>query len=321
MTILLTGIRQRLLLGLFCGLLSGSGLAGDLEGFDLLGKSVKDRANGALALLGYVAIPDMTTSSLSIDSGSAGSIPFQMTQFAGGFTVSDEVPLYLEGGIGISRYDPKYIASDGQEERIIPIKWNSLAGTVGAGWDFAINEKWTFRPMGNFTLGHVESDSSLLARLLEIDDLEAFQFLKDGRLSAYGLGASVMLDYEDYQPDYEVDVELRLTHLNLHSWSNSSEAVEGSAVATTAALWSRYRAPTGYQVLDRPLRYVLEGSYSNFMGDQRGALGFSYLTQLGVGLELDTSSLTRWVSRVRAVARFVFGDNVRGYSLGLAASF
>jgi hypothetical protein len=37
-----------------------------------------------------------------------------------------------------------------------------------------------------------------------------FDFLDGGRLNAYGLGGSLMLDYEDYRPDEEIDIELTL---------------------------------------------------------------------------------------------------------------
>lgn len=56
-------------------------------------------------------------------------------------------------------------------------------------------------------------------------------------------------------------------------------------------------------------------------GAQAGVLGFNYLTTLGAGLELDTTAHEVYVTRVRAVVRYVFGNNVSGVSLGLAASF
>ena len=74
-------------------------------------------------------------------------------------------------------------------------------------------------------------------------------------------------------------------------------------------------------MLDRPLRYVLEFSHSRYLGSQSDILGFDRLTSLGLGLELDTSAHKVFVTRVRAVMRYVFGNNVSGVSLGLAASF
>jgi hypothetical protein len=37
-----------------------------------------------------------------------------MSQLAGGFTISKTTPVYLEGGIAYSRYDPTFILSNGR---------------------------------------------------------------------------------------------------------------------------------------------------------------------------------------------------------------
>lgn len=42
---------------------------------------------------------------------------------------------------------------------------------------------------------------------------------------------------------------------------------------------------------------------------------------LGAGLELDSSAYDVFITRTRLVGRYVFGTNVRGFSVGLAVSF
>jgi hypothetical protein len=42
---------------------------------------------------------------------------------------------------------------------------------------------------------------------------------------------------------------------------------------------------------------------------------------VGFGLELDSSAHNGFVTRWRAVARYKFGPDLRGWSLGLALSF
>jgi len=131
-----------------------------------------------------------------------------------------------------------------------------------------------------------------------------------------------MLDYERVREDTTVDVELRYTDIRLRTYGNTSAAVQGEASARTANVYARYRAPTGMRALDRPVRYVLEFSHSRYLGDQTEVLGFDYLSTLGAGLELDTSKYNPlYVTRLRAVMRYMFGNNVSGVSLGLAASF
>lgn len=99
---------------------------------------LQKRANGVLALMSFSIVPDITTSSLSIGSGggsTSGSTEFFMTQLGGGDTISDSVPIYLEGVLAGSRYDPTFVATQGAETRSIPTKWNSLSATGGIGWN------------------------------------------------------------------------------------------------------------------------------------------------------------------------------------------
>jgi len=54
--------------------------------------------------------------------------------------ISRTTPVYLEGGIAYSRYDPTFLATSGQETRDIPVKWVSATLNGGVGWDFPVAE-------------------------------------------------------------------------------------------------------------------------------------------------------------------------------------
>jgi hypothetical protein len=289
--------------------------------FTVTGTRLQERVNGALSLMQYNLAPEITASSLSISGGDAGTTGLSMAAVGGGFTWSKSFPLYLEGNLAYTRYDPTFVASDGAEEREIPVKWNSLAGTVGIGWDFPIARELTLRPMANFTLGYLTSDLTIAGRILEGETGKDLEFLRKGHLNAVGYGGSLMLDYEHYRENYEIDVETRLTNIWLESYGNTSEAVQGSALAQTLGVWARWRAPTGLRALDRPVRYVTEFAYSYYFGPNGDMLGFNHLTSLGLGLELDTRAFDRIVTRWRLMARYRFGQNVTGWSVGLGMSF
>lgn len=277
--------------------------------------------NSILALMSFTVFPDVTTSNLAIEDASSGDPGLWQTTLGGGFTVSADVPLYLEGTLGYSRYDPRFVASDGTEERVIPTRWNSLTLSGGIGWDIPLREKLKLRPLFNFMLGHLETDASIGGRILDDEIGADLSFLEHGRTNAYGLGGSLMLDLEDYLPAREIDVEVRYSYLRLSSFAESSDLAKGDFNANNLGIWARWREPSGRVLLDRPLRYVYEVSYTGFFGEQRATLGFNRLTSLGLGLELDTSAHMDLVSRVRLVARYMFGSNVSGASLGVAVSF
>jgi hypothetical protein len=289
----------------------------------IFGPGVQRQANAVLSLMSYSVVPDLASSSLSIKSAQTDNPGIVMSQLGGGFTMSKTFPLYLEGSIAYSRYDPTFVSTDGADSRRLPTRWNTFAGTVGIGWDFPLTDdkELVIRPILNASLGNVSSDLKLATAVVQHVTDRDINFLNGGTLNAYGLGGALMLDWEHYRPEHDIDIELRYTSIHLQSFGGSAPAVQGSVTSQTANLYARWRAPTGLIALDRPLRYVLELSHSHYFGAQAGVLGFNYLTTLGAGLELDTTAHEVYVTRVRAVVRYVFGNNVSGVSLGLAASF
>ncbi|MBC8166877.1 MAG: autotransporter domain-containing protein [Bryobacteraceae bacterium] len=307
-----------LALGIACALAPSLTLA---QTFELTGERIEKRMNGVLALMGFMLTPDVTTGSLSISNEPTGNPDIGMTSLGGGVTMGKDFPLYLEGTAGYSRYDPTFVASDGMQERSIPTKVNAFSATGGIGWDFPVAKELVLRPVFNFSYGHVESDASLAGRFVESETGVTLDFLRNGTLNAYGLGGSLVLDYEHYRPEHEIDIEWRYTNIYLQSYGGSSTAVQGSADAESLNLWARWRAPTGITMLERPLRYVLEYAHTGFFGDLDGALGFNHLNSIGAGFELDSSKYDIIVTRTRLVARYKFGENVRGWSVGFAVSF
>jgi len=289
------------------------------------GYSLQQTANGVLGLLGYNVVPDVTASSLSISRGDQSDTGLQTTQFGLGFTVDPDFPLYLEGFLGYSRYDPRFVFSEGTEKTTLPTRWNNVSGTIGVGWDFPIIEGLVFRPILNAALGHVETDASVLARLLESKYNRELAFLKRGRMNAYGLGGSLMLDLNIPRPGYEIDLELRYTDIRLSTYGATTTLVRGEAEAKTFNIWGRVRWPMEAEMFGRPLRWVVDFSHSRFLGDQV-ALGFDHLTKVGGGIEMNVGryELGVWdfnMQSIRIVGRYLFGQNVSGASIGLAVSF
>jgi hypothetical protein len=278
---------------------------------------LQKRANAVLTLMGFALTPDVTTGSLSISDQSAGNPYFRQTSISGGGTLRRQ-RLYLEGTLAYGRYDPTFTASVDGEALRIPVKWDSLLGTGGVGWDFPVARQLVLRPIFNISLGRVESQATVPPP--PAASRSALDFLGHGELNAAGLGGSLMLDYERYDAERELDAELRYSSIHLQSFQSSS-AVQGHALAQTFSFWSRYRAPTGWTALERPVRYVLEYAYTRFLGDLEGALGFDYVNSIGAGLELDTSRYEGYATRVRLLLRYKVGNTVSGWAIGLGASF
>ena len=114
------------------------------------GHAIKQRADAVLTLMSYTVVPDVTASDLNI----------------GGATLSESFPLYLEGTMGYSRYDPRFVVSNGEQTRNVPTKWNSLTTTGGVGWDFSLHRdslggNLVLRPIVNVMLVTLASDARI----------------------------------------------------------------------------------------------------------------------------------------------------------------
>ncbi|MGV0963635.1 MAG: hypothetical protein ACOYBT_07070 [Polynucleobacter sp.] len=281
---------------------------------------LKKRTDAFMTITGYSLTPDVTTGSLSITDKGGNNPNLQMISLGGGDRISANFPLYLEGTVAVNRYNPTFTDGIGNTSVTVPVHWNGITGTGGIGWDFPLTDNLRIRPIANIMLGHVESDLSIAGRYIQNNNGVDLQFLNKGRMNAYGAGGSLMLDYEDYKPEREYDVELRYTNIAINTF-DSSAAVQGSADSQSLGLWARARYPTPLTVLERPLRAVFEVAHTEFLGQLRGALGFDSLSSVGTGVEIDRSASDPMFSRVRLVFRYQFGQNVRGTSIGLAASF
>ena len=134
----------------------------------IVGTTPRSVSKGVLDLLSYSVVPDGTASALQLDrSGGSDDIGITLGQLGAGFTFSDTFPLYLEGYLGYGRYDPRFVFSDGEEERQLPTRWDQVALTVGIGWDLRLAKSLYLRPILNAAVARVTSDTALAGRLIE----------------------------------------------------------------------------------------------------------------------------------------------------------
>lgn len=286
--------------------------------FEVVQRILKRHSDAFLGIMAFQVTPDVTASSLSVRHSDTGNPSLDMFSTGAGFTWSDSFPLYMEGNISGARYDPAFVASNGTETRSLPLKWDSAAISVGIGWDFRLTDHLVLRPVLNGAVATLVSDIRIVQ--FKANDVLGtdIRWLNGKTLKATGYGGSLILDYEYYVPDYEIDVELRYTYMQLRTFDTEGP-LRGKGETNNLNLWTRWRAPiSDWQAFGNPVRYVLEATHTEFLGEQRGSLGFDSLTSLGLGLELEPGWL---FDRTRVMGRYVFGDNVSGFSVGFAVTF
>ena len=302
-----------------------------LERIDAIRSGLRARPGGVLGLMGYNMIPDGSANALQINRTTAsgedeGSPTFTLSQFGAGFTLSESFPLWLEGYVGTARYDPRAVFTNLGARRS-PLRWNNVTTTIGIGYDIRLGEYLWLRPIVNLSAGYAASDSALFGTFINYRTGRDIQSLTDKHMNVRGLGGSLMLAYYDYRPERDIDVELRYSQIQLRTFGDTLPAARGSSTAQTLGLWTRYRWPTGWEAFGRPVRWVLDGSFSYYLGDQTDIIGFTWSAKLGGGIEIDVGrhefgAMGLQLSRLRLVARYFIGDNnITGTSVGIGMSF
>ena len=304
--------------------LAGPAGATDYDWDDIFGAAIRAQAESALAVLGFATVPSETASALALDTGNnpGRTYDFIAGQLGGGFRWGEDLPIYLEGYIGYNRFDPVLLVTEGARTSALPLKWTSVAATGGVGYEFDLSPDLVLRPLVHVALGRVQSDISVGTQVIANElgiDTDAMQ---NGGLTAGGLGASLALVYNRrWENDYEADISLRYTDIRLQPIAGDRDLV-AEAEASTAALWSRLRIPTPWRAFDRPIRTVAEFSASYLPGDQGEIIKEDWLAQLGAGGEIDLKNTwVPWVTTTRLMFRYTWGEQLKGYSLGIAASF
>lgn len=302
-----------------------------LDRLDALQANLARRGPGVLGLMGYTMVPDGSANAVQVNratasSGGLGSSVLSLSQFGFGFTWSESFPLFTEIYAGYARYDPRAVFS-GITARRTPLRWNNFTSTIGVGYDIRLAEYLWLRPILNASLGFAAGDATLFGAFVSYRTGRDISALTDRRVNVYGLGGSLVLAYYDYRPERDIDVELRYTQLELQTLGDTVRPARGRSSAKTLGLWTRYRWPTGWEAFGRPVRWVLDGSASVYLGDQEQVIGFGWSAKVGGGIEVDVGryevgAMGINLSRVRLVARYFFGDNnVTGVSVGVGMSF
>ena len=283
-------------------------------------------------LMGYNVTPDGSANAITVNrrSGSPGggeaAPTLTLGQFGFGFTVSKSFPLFLESYIGYARYDPRTLFT-GATARQLPLRWNNVAATIGVGWDIRLTDYLVLRPILNGSVGYAASDAALFGTFVRPAHRRRSLDARDLHVHVAGLGGSLMLAYYDHRPARDIDVELRYTQIRLETFGDTVQAAYGSATAQTLGLWGRYRWPTRWEAFGRPIRWVLDGSATTYLGDQREALGFAWAMKLGGGIEFDVGRFEVGaaginLSLARLIGRYFVGDRgVTGISFGIGLSF
>ena len=212
--------------------------------------------------------------------------------------------------------------------------WSSPSGVPGT-----FGSSWTAYSVGAGVLAKVALAPGItlepgidvaLARLRNrtsyVGSAALLQPAFDGLLFNWNAGAwlvtpGIALEWTDAVAEGTALVRGHVARSWVASFDETDPVQQFREATNVYSVRAEYSHPTGWQVFDRAVHWVAYGSYAGFFGANRDVLGFSSVAELGGGLELPIIAERAKAERLRLSAGYLFGSDVRGWSVGLSVEY
>ncbi len=269
-------------------------------------------------LLGTTLAEEISGASFRVDGG-AGAEDTRFRTLRLPWSAKHELAslpgvLHLEASAGLLVGQDFFEVDTPSGRATVRQDWTLAGGLVGAGWDFPLHERWVLRPGATLALAYLEND----ARYNEAGEVELAPLL-DGILVnwdgwAVSPAANLTLERPRDPAALAVGFETRYTLARTNVFDATSEVQEGSDSSRILAARLELGAP-----LDQAPDGLVRSAWDVFLGGmhlsdvEREALGFDRILELGAGWSKDWPRLPP----LRFSVGWIYGDDVRGYSLGV----
>jgi len=203
---------------------------------------------------------------------------------------------------------------------------DAFTGLAGVGLDIpvlaALGGRTVLRPILLAGYARIDSNTRFSGPNATSLAQRTQGLITDASLDSLLLGGAIALVHDRaLGGGIDLQVGLRfnqLADIGLQATDPALNTTNGFSVTTAAV---ELKGPTGLDIGGLPLRWIGFAAGTWMFGQGSDALGFSSFAELGAGLELGTTGHLPWVQAISLRGSGLFGDNVTGWSVGLAMSF
>ena len=278
---------------------------------------------GYAQMINLSATPDLSAASYRIDAIDPSAdldvlrLPYQAKWLA----LSDKADLYWRVEAGWLQF--------GQD-----FAWNptpDAAGTLGSKWTaysvgagvlakVRLGGGWSVEPALDMALARLQNRTSYggSATVLQpVLDGVLFNWNADAWLVTPGIA----LEWTGAAGEGSIRVRGHVARSWIASFDETDPVQRFREATNIYSVRAEYVQPTAWKAFERRLSWVAYGSYAGFFGANRDVLGFDAVAEVGGGLELPVTPGATKAERVRFQAAYLFGDGVRGWTLGLGLQY
>lgn len=285
--------------------------------------SESDIRNSAIAFVNTTSSPGLEGATLNVDTADRDSEQWRSSLgFNAEVTLKNHIfnAFWGLGLVGGSLDDNiQLIADNGQ-----PVSLNltrdivSLRGSFGLV--FPVNEHFKLRPVLTLAISDVRNTTTADGILDNNNNPTTVTFNNSAQIGS--TTGSIDALYWYWRDDYKLELSAHYNLIYSDSFSEDNPILNTHAWNSTIQLKSRISGPTSLISKARPWRWQAYVNHTNFIAQEKRALGYTGLFEIGTGLE--------WQLNVKPLDWFgwqyigfnvgvITSRNVDGFNVGLTA--
>ena len=292
-----------------------------LSGLSAISES--DIRNSAIAFVNTTSSPGLEGATLNVDGTQRDSDQWRSSLgFTAEITLKDHIfnAYWGLGIVGGSLNDRIQLTGDNGQ----PVKLDltrdivSLRGSLGLV--FPINQHFKLRPVLTLAVSDMQTQS-VIDGILDINNNPAtLTFDNSAQIGSTTGSIDALFWY--WHDNYKLELSAHYNLIYTDSFSDDNPILDTHAWNSTAQLKSRISGPTSLTTSARPWRWLAYANHTNFLTQEKTALGYTGLFEIGTGLE--------WQLNVKPLDWFgwqyigfsvgvITSRNVDGFNIGLTA--
>ena len=292
-----------------------------LSGLSAISES--DIQSSAIAFVNTTSSPGLEGATLDVDDAARKSNQWRSSL---GFTAEVTLKDYIFnaywglGLVGGSLNDRIQLTGDTGEPVQLDLTRDIVSLRGSMGLVFPINQHFKLRPVLTLAISDMQT-KSIIDGLLDSNNNPTTQTFDNSAQIASTTGSIDAL-YWYWHDDYKLELSAHYNLIYSDSFSEDNPILDTHAWNSTAQLKSRISGPTSLTTKARPWRWQAYVNHTNFITQDKKALGYTGLFEIGTGLE--------WRLNVKPLDWFgwqyigfnvgvITSRNVDGFNVGITA--
>ena len=199
-------------------------------------------------------------------------------------------------------------------------RWTAWSATAGVYTSTELGSGFRIQPAVDFGFARLDNSGSYRGPAVDLKPvLDGLLF--NWNMYAWLVTPSLAMEWADVTPERRMRIRTHAAYSWIQSFDESNRVLGFRENAGTYSVRGEYAAPTGLRIMDRSLDWVGFASYGGFFGGNRGALGFTTVSEVGAGLESPFDKGNPLGQQVRVSASYLFGPSIRGWTVGIGLEF